>query len=542
MTNRLKMVQKELLDTLFSKNWSIRKINTATGIHRKTITRYLEEWRRLQDKKSSTAAASSAANAVTAAEPPPAQSVPPGPHQVPTAKVVHFEVPPGPQAENKTVSSKNKAAAFHDVMLKKLDAGQSAKSIFQDLVTECDYIGSYDSVKRYIKKLKNKHPKLYARLETPPGEEAQVDFGQGAPTLKNGRYCKPWLFVMTLSNSRKSYEEVVWQQDVETFLCCHEHAFAHFGGSPRTVKLDNLKSGVLKAHLYEPELNPNYLAFAQHYNFAPLPCRPATPQHKGKVESSVGYAQDNALTGKKFTSLDEQNAYLRNWNKTWASPRIHGTTKRPVNVMFAEEKPFLQPLPKEPYVFFKISERKVNILDSHIEVAGAYYPVPPQYMGQQVIVHFNSKWVKVFHKNQRIQFLSAVAKGRFHPDKSCLPEHKSGSQAHFVRYLFERCADIGPSVIKWAELAEKERNQRAYRSIQGIVSLTKKYPDAVINHACQQSIAKGVLSYHVVKELAEVLGIQKRIQKEIQFSQQSDIIRSPSEYQQLLTGDGMFEQ
>jgi len=536
MANRLKMVQKELLYTLFSQNWSNRKINEAIGIHRKTIARYRAEWQHFQREKSACADQHQISNSATKKGRFPSQSVPPGPNKVPTDQVVHFQVPTDPQSTNEPVFSKNKAAGFHDVILKKLDAGQNAKSIYQDIVTESCYIGSYDSVKRYIKKLKNKHPKLYARIETPAGEEAQVDFGQGAPTLKNGRYCKPWLFVMTLSNSRKSYEEAVWKQDVETFIRCHEHAFAHFGGAVKVVKLDNLKSGVMKAHLYEPELNPNYFAFAQHYQFVPLPCRVATPQHKGKVESNVNYVQNNALKGRRFASLDEQNAYLRHWDKKWASTRIHGTTKRQVNVMFEQEKPYLQPLPKAPYAFFKIGIRKVNVLDSHIEVAGAYYPVPPQYMGQQVNVHFNTKWVKVFFQNKQIQFLSAVSKGRFHPDKRCLPDQKNGSQTQYIQYLFERCSEIGPSVIKWAKLAEKERKQRAYRSIQGIVSLTKKYPYATVNRACQQSIEQNALSYHVVKELSEALVIQKNIQKEIQFSQQSDIIRSPLEYHKFLTG------
>jgi len=518
---------------LFSQNWSIRKINNATGIHRKTITKYQAEWQRQQNDQKQVVAPTYLSNHIMQEVPAPFQSVPPGRNKVPTEQVVHFQVPTDSQ---KIISTKSKAAAFHDLIMKKLDAGQSAKSVYQDLVTECEYGGSYDSIKRFVKKLKNKHPKLYARIETLPGEEAQVDFGQGAPTLKNGRYCKPWLFVMTLSNSRKSYQQVVWKQDVETFLRCHENAFSYFGGVTQVIKIDNLKSGVLQAHLYEPELNPNYLAFAQHYGFAPLPCRVATPQHKGKVESNVKYVQDNALKGKKFDSLDEQNAYLRAWNKKWASSRIHGTTKRRVNLMFAEEKPTLLSLPKESFVFFKIGTRKVNALDSHIEVAGAYYPIPPQFMGRQVVVHFNSKWIKVYYNNERIQFLSAVAKGRFHPDKSCLPVHKSGSQVQYIQYLFEKCADIGPFVIKWARMAEQQRQQRAYRSIQGIVRLTKKYPDATINRACQQSIEKDAFSYHIVKELAKALSIQKEIQHEIQFSQQNEIIRSPIEYHSLLTG------
>ena len=202
--------------------------------------------------------------------------------------------------------------------------------------------------------------------------------------------------------------------------------------------------------------------------------------------------------------------------------------------MFEEERPALQPLPEKPYTFFKIGERKVNALDSHIEVAGAYYPVPPEYMGRKVIVHYNSKWVKVFYEEKMIQFLSTVQKGRFHPDKTCLPPSKSWSQQGYIQYLFNKCYKIGPSVVKWAKLAESVRKQRAYRSIQGIVALAKKYPRSVINLACQKSIDQNTFSYHIVKELAESIRIQKQIQKEIRFTQESEYIRSPLEYQNII--------
>lgn len=537
MSNRLKMVQKELLFSFFSQKWSNRKINKATGIHRKTISRYKKEWEKNQnlnlqnssENLSKTEQKSTSENF---------QSVPPDENNCPPIGVVHFQLPTdSPQDDIAISSSRSKAARYDAFIQQKLEQGQHARSIYQDLVIENDYHDSYDSIKRYVRKLKKKSPKLYARLETLPGEEAQVDFGEGAPTLRNGRYYKPWLFVMTLSNSRKSYEEAVWQQDVETFLRCHENAFNFFGGVTNVVKIDNLKSGVLKAHLYEPELNPNYLAFSKHYNFIPLPCKVATPQHKGKVESGVKYAQNNALKGKKFPSLDEQNAYLRFWNKTWASTRIHGTTKRQVQAMFEQEKPTLQPLPKISYEFFTIGNRKVNALDSHIEVAGAYYPIPPKYMGETVIVHFNSKWVKVYFQQKLIQHLSTVAKGRFHPDKSCLPDHKTWDNNQYVQHLFNKCREIGPAVFDWAQQAETNRKQRAYRSIQGIVSLTKKYQKQIINQACQKSLNQQAFSYHIVKQFAEEILLQQQIQTEINFIQENEIIRSPQQYQQLLTGE-----
>lgn len=535
MSNRLKMVQQELLFILFSQNWSKRKINKALNIHRATITRYYNEWLDQQQKNIDQHDAHIVSNANVNGQSQVDQTVPLEENKVPTEEVVHFQLPTDPSKPEDQICSKSKAFDYHDQIQKKLSVGQNAKSIYQDLVTERDFSGSYDSIKRYVRKLKNNAPKLYARLETPAGEEAQVDFGKGAATLKNGRYQRPWLFVMTLSCSRKSYQEAVWNQDVESFIRCHEHAFGHFGGVTKTVKLDNLKSAVLKAHLYEPELNPLYLAFAKHYQLVPLPCKVATPQHKGKVESNIDYVQDNALKGKKFNSLDEQNQYLKHWDKTWASTRIHGTTKRQVNLMFEQEKPHLLPLPETSFALFKIGTRKVNVVDSHIEVAGAYYPIPPQYMGKQVTVHFNQQWVKVFYRNKLIQCLSTVAKGRFHPDRRCFPANKNFSQNKYVEYLFSQCENIGPAVIKWARLAEQERQQRAYRSIQGIVALAKKYPYATINQACQKSIDQNGLSYHVVKNWAEQICIQQHIQTEIQFTQQDDIIRSPLEYQQLLT-------
>lgn len=342
--------------------------------------------------------------------------------------------------------------------------------------------------------------------------------------------------VMTLSHSRYSYQEVVWQQDVESFIGCHQRAFEFFGGVPKVIKLDNLKSGVLHAHLYEPELNPNYLAFSKHYNFVPLPCKVRMPQHKGKVESAIKYVQNNALAGKTFDSLEAQNHYLRHWNRTWASTRIHGTTKRQVKVMFAEEKPLLKPLPPTPFLFFKIGSRKVNPIDSHIEIAGAFYPVPPKFMGKRVTVHHNRQWVKVYYQGELIQCLSTVAKGRFHPDKRCLPDHKTWTPSRYIQYLLSQCEQIGPAVLEWANRAEAERHERAYRAIQGVVALAKTYPHAIINFACQKCIEHNAFSYHVVKQQAEALRLQKEIQQEIQFTQESNVIRSLDEYQSLFPG------
>ena len=527
MANRLKMVQQEVLFSLFEKGWSNRKINKALGTDRRTLARYRFLW-----TKALKQSGGSDSSPQTLDEPKILiQNTPP---KCPPEGVEHFQVPPAP-ANSPLEHSKSQAHRYHDLILQKLEKGQQARSIYQDLVIEYDYAGSYDSVKRYTRQLLKRSPKLYARIETPPGEEAQVDFGRGAPVLRNGRYFRPWLFVMTLCFSRKSYLEVVWTQDVETFIRCHEHAFQYFGGVPKVIKIDNLKSGVLKAHLYEPTLNPNYLAFSLHCGFAPLPCRVATPQHKGKVENFIQYAQ-NSVKGKEFASLEAHNSTLRYWNANIASKRIHGTTKRQVDTMFLEEKPSLQPLPATSFALFKIGLRKVNAIDSHIEVAGAYYPVPPIYMGKQVTVHFNSTLVKVFYNDRLIQRLSVVAKGHFHPDKSCLPENKNYNQQRYIQGLFDQCQKLGPSVLAWAKEAEALRDLRAYRAIQGVIALGRKYAADIINMACSQSLILNVFNYHIIKEQAETLLAQQKIQYQIHFLQESELIRSPKEYQELVLG------
>lgn len=533
MGNTLKMDKIDVLYRLYEAGWSNRKINNTIGINRRTVSRYRNKWRKQKRLDGGHKDLSTNPGYIKSATKSLLQNAPSGGgNKCPPDKVVYFEVPTEPPPDQGQ-TSKSKVRIFDKQITKKLALGQNARSIYQDLYLEEDYRGSYDSVKRYVRKLKRKHPKLYARLETPPGEEAQVDFGQGAPTLKNGRYMRPWLFVMTLSNSRKSYEKVVWSQDVETFIRCHEEAFALFGGVPEIIKIDNLKSGVLKAHLYEPELNPNYQSFSEHYGFVPLPCKVRTPEHKGKVESGVKYVQNNALQGKRFASLDEQNAYLRHWNRTWATTRIHGTTKRQVGQMFKEEQPRLQPLPETSFSFFKVGIRKVNSGDSHIEVNGAYYPVPPKYMGGRVAVHYNSQWVKILYQGKTIQWLATVEKGRFHPDKSCLPTNKAMDRNTWQNNLLKRCTATDKSVRNWADLAIVERGLPAYRSIQGVLSLSGKYSAKLLTRACSLAVERNSFSYKLVRHYLEELALQDQIQTRLPLKQESEIIRAPITYARL---------
>ncbi len=523
MANRLKMEQKEALKKLLEDGWSDRKIRLAIGLHRKTIAKYRLKW----TESKITPSTESPPEASVLVPSTPVQSVPPPETKRPPEGVAHFQAPTDPLAP---ILSKSRAAIFHTSIYPKLEAGQNARSIYQDLVGELQFSGSYDCVKRYVRKLKRKQPKVFARMNHVLGEEAQVDFGEGAPTLKDGKYKKPFLFVITLSASRKMYTEVVWRQDIETFIRCHENAFRFFGGIPKLIRIDNLKSGVLVAHLYEPELNPQYLAFSVHYGFVIVPCRVRTPEHKGIVESGVKYTQNNALKGKQFDSLEEQNSYLKHWNKTWASTRIHGTTKRQVQIMFEEERPHLQTLPEKEYEFFHIDNRKVHPLDSHIQVNGAYYPVPPQYMGQTVQVRYNSRIVKVYFRQEVIQSLTVTAPGTFHPDKSCLPPSACGIKSRYHDYAFDQCRKLGTQTLDWAKAAEEKRSFAAYRTIQGVIALKNNFSPDQINSACAIALAQEAFSYHDVKARLSQLKDQCDLDLQPPLIQDHPIIRNPNEY------------
>ena len=211
---------------------------------------------------------------------------------------------------------------------KQVGLGRKAVAIYQDLVERFGFTYRYNSVKRFVRGLKKKDPEQYDRLEYLPGEEVQVDYGQGAQTLHpSGKYRRPRLFVMTLKYSRRAFRKVVWKSSQRVWAKLHEESFRYFGGCPQYVVLDNLKEGVIKPDIYEPQLNPVYAAMLEHYGVVADPARVGDPNRKGTVENAIQHTQNTALKGRKFESTEEQNEFLMNWERRWASQRIHGRMK-----------------------------------------------------------------------------------------------------------------------------------------------------------------------------------------------------------------------
>src|SRR5258708_36172143 len=243
-------------------------------------------------------------------------------------------------------------------------------AIWQDLVSDHGFAGGYQAVKRFVRKLRGSdRPTAAGIILTAAGEEAQVDYGSGPMVrdAKTGKHRRTRLFVLILGYSRKSVRLLAWRSSARIWAELHEKAFRRLGGCPRVVVLDNLKEGVAVADIYDPTVNPLFRDVLAHYGVVALPCRIHDPDRKGKVESGIGHTKRTPLKGLRFESLEEAQAYLDRWEQRWADTRIHGTTKRQVAVMFAEEKPALRELHLEPFRYFQSGKRTMN-LDGRVEV------------------------------------------------------------------------------------------------------------------------------------------------------------------------------
>jgi len=328
MVNEVKMGVRDAILGLFGQGWSRRRIARELGVNRRTVARYVA----LAKKESKCTT-----------------NPTPG-----TDRPVDAELEGRASAPPELPGPPSKCKPFRGTIIEKRDAGLTAQRIWQDLKTEHGFAGSYQSVKRFCRRLGRKTQLPFRRIEVEPGAEVQADFGKGALVKRpNGKRRRPHVLRVGLSFSRKAYSQGIWRQTTDDFLGTLENSFWYFGGVPRTIVIDNLKAAVTKADWFDPELNPKIEAFARHYGCVILPTKPYTPRHKGKIESGVNYVQDNGLKNHSFESLEEHNDHLLDWEANVADQRIHGTTRKQVGKLFEEvERAALLPLPAERFPFF----------------------------------------------------------------------------------------------------------------------------------------------------------------------------------------------
>lgn len=391
---------------------------------------------------------------------------------------------------------------YRELIEQGLRRGRNAMAIWQDLVSDHGFAGGYQTVKRFVRKLRGSELPEAVGIITAAGEEAQVDYGSG-PMVRDpqsGKYRRTRLFVLTLGYSRKSVRLLVWRSSSRICAELHEQAFRRLGGCPRVVVLDNLREGVIAADTYDPILNPLFRDVLAHYGVVAMPCRIKDPDRKGKVESGVGHAQKTPLKGLRFESLEEAQTYLDRWEARWADTRIHGTTKRQVAMMFAEEKPSLLPLPLEPFRYYQYGERVVH-LDGCVEVEAAYYGLPPGWIGRLVKVQWDALHVRILNPstNQLLREHLRQKRGWYRIKNEDYPKRMPWSTAQLLR----RAGRAGTQIGVLCDSLYRHQGEPGIRRILGILFLARKYGTAAVEDACAAALEIGVPEYRFVRRYLE---------------------------------------
>ena len=343
---------------------------------------------------------------------------------------------------------------------------------------------------------------------------------------QSGKYRRTRMFVLTLGYSRKSVRLLCCRSSSRIWAELHEKAFRRLGGSTRVVVLDNLKEGVLVPDIYDPSLNPLYRDVLAHYGVVALPCRIRDPDRKGKVESGVGHAKKTPLKGKRFESLEEAQAYLDHWEERWADTRIHGTTKRQVAAMFAEEKPFCTRCRWNRSATTSTATRTVH-LDGCVEVEAAYYGAPPGWIGRKVQVQWDALFVRLLDPRTG-QLLREHLRQKRGAHRIRDEDRPRRTPLH-IQQLLARAHKAGASIGALCDAIHHRQGELGARRIQGVLSLAKKYGCAAAEEACATALEMGVAEYRFVRRCLE-----RSPQAPLSLRQVDPLIRELVQYRDLI--------
>lgn len=427
--------------------------------------------------------------------------------------------------------------SYKDYIAAKVGQELTAVRIWQDMVKEKQYQGSYATVRKYVGKIKLSKD-VYIHQVTLPAEEAQVDFGYaGLIPDEDGKLKKHWVFCYELVHSNKNYHQIVKSQTVKEFIQCHINAFKYMGGVPETIKIDNLKSAILEASFYEPEYQKEYINFADYYGFKPIPCRIATPTDKASIECGVKYVKKNFLKGKTFNNIEDVNGQLRDWTDNVCNKRIHGTTKKvPDDVFEKEEKHLLKHLPEKDYEISEWVKRTV-LCNCHISYNNNFYSVPYQYVHREVVLQVTDKLLKVYADNKIVATHTLVSgKGKFQTNLLHYPIYKVIGSTEYQNKYRDKMGEIGEYAAKYFNYLLDRQKNYWFRTVKGIIQLAKEYGREQVDIACGRALHFGAYGYKVIKSICEK-GIKDLGQVQGEKEQKPKIgqyQRPLEEYQQLI--------
>lgn len=314
------------------------------------------------------------------------------------------------------------------------------------------YQGGLTQVILYVQPFRtSREERAVMRFETAPGQQAQVDWGSFGNISHEGRQQRLYAFVMTLGYSRMMYLEFTTRTDVSSWLRCHQHALAYFGGVPEEMLHDNLKTAVLSRGAGgKVQWNTRYLDFALYYGFTPHPCKPYRAQTKGKVERSVGYVRQNFWVGTRYVNLADLNAQARVWLANVANIRLHGTTGVPPVSRMSEEN--LHPLPGQAFDTSLVTHRRAH-RDCTVHYRGNVYSVPAAHAQQMLLLRETEDGrLCLYNAEQTLIAEHRMVSGRF--QRTLLAAHYAGLPRSAPRRLPASAQQVASHLLDFAPQVE----------------------------------------------------------------------------------------
>jgi transposase len=341
--------------------------------------------------------------------------------------------------------------------------------------------------------------------EATPGEVAEVDFGRLGlwQDPRTGRRRVLWAFIIVLAYSRHMFVLPVLKMDKPTWLRCHVAAFAFFGGVMTRIVLDNLKDGVLKPDLYDPQLNRAYAEMGHHYGVLLDPTRILHPKDKPHVEKMVGYVREHLYRGReeRFADLTAGAAFAEQWCRSEAGMRVHRITKRhPYEAFLEDELPVLRPLPElawEPYTW---EQTRVGA-DCYCTVGGGYYTVPYRLLHQHLDVRLGEQQVEFFHRADLVKVWPRVPRGRRQTDLNDFPPDRIAFYQRTPQWCLRRAAELGPGVHLVVQELLRVHTSAHLRQVHGILRLAEAHGTDRLDAACLRAHDHGDPRYLTVKNI-----------------------------------------
>lgn len=381
----------------------------------------------------------------------------------------------------------------------------SVLRIFEILQETYGIHSTYVNLCKYIQVRFPKQPEAFGVQVTTPGEVAEIDFGYlGMFPGPLGKVVKAYGLAVILPYSKLDFYAITYDQKLETLITELENAFLYFGGVPKKLKVDNMKTAILKNQHYDLEFNQDFLEFAYHYNTVIKPCTPYSPEQKGTVESGIKYLQGNFIAGRTFTSSSDMKRQLKDWIDNYANKRVHGTTRKiPVEEFRQTEAPTLQPLPDTPFAFFNRGIRTVAT-NCHIHFENNYYSVPSLLVGKDVTIRFNDKLIRIIYEGEQVALhQKAIGVGNYVTRRSHLPDYKIYSETEYQKKAEEQMTEIGEEAHEYFRFLLETKESYWFRSVRLILGFPKEYGNSAVNATLKRALYYKVRDLTTIKNILE---------------------------------------